>query len=131
MIGNGPAGIFAAFVLALRKIPVILLERGTPVEERIKHVQTFWEQGVLNPESNVLFGEGGAGTFSDGKLTSRTKNPYSSWIKKIMVEMGAPESIFIDAKPHIGTDLLRKVIINFREKLIAEGMCNKIFGKGD
>ncbi len=121
VIGSGPAGLFAAYVLAQRKIPVILLERGTPVEERIKDVQAFWEEGVLNSQSNVLFGEGGAGTFSDGKLTSRTKNPYSSWIKKVLVEMGAPEIILTEAKPHIGTDRLRKVIINLRRKLIEMG----------
>ena len=84
-------------------------------------MQTFWEEGVLNPQSNVLFGEGGAGTFSDGKLTSRTKNPYSSWIKNVLVEMGAPETILTEAKPHIGTDRLRKVIVNLRKKLIEMG----------
>ena len=92
-----------------------------PVEKRTKDVQEFWEKGILNPQSNVLFGEGGAGTFSDGKLTSRTKNPYSFWVKKILVEMGAPQTILTDAKPHIGTDLLRKVIVNLRKKLIAMG----------
>ena len=121
VVGSGPAGIFAAYVLAQRKIPVILLERGAPVEARVKDVRAFWEEGVLNPQSNVLFGEGGAGTFSDGKLTSRTKNPYSSWIKKIFVEMGAPEAILKEAKPHIGTDKLRNVIVNLRKKLIEMG----------
>jgi uncharacterized FAD-dependent dehydrogenase len=121
VIGSGPAGLFAAYVLARRNIPVILLERGTPVEERIKDVKIFWEQGYLNPQSNVLFGEGGAGTFSDGKLTSRTKNPYSSWVKKILVEMGAPSAILTEAKPHIGTDRLREVIVNLRKKLNAMG----------
>jgi uncharacterized FAD-dependent dehydrogenase len=121
VIGSGPAGIFAAYVLTQRKIPVILLERGKSVEERIKDVQKFWEKGVLNSQSNVLFGEGGAGTFSDGKLTSRTKNPYSFWVKKILVEMGAPAEIITAAKPHIGTDNLRKVIVNMRKKLIAMG----------
>jgi hypothetical protein len=121
VIGSGPAGLFAAYVLIRRNIPVILLERGTPLEERIKDVQTFWKEGVLNPQSNVLFGEGGAGTFSDGKLTSRTKNPYSSWIKQILTEMGAPQTILTEAKPHIGTDRLRKVIVNLRKKLIEMG----------
>jgi uncharacterized FAD-dependent dehydrogenase len=117
VIGSGPSGIFAALVLAQSKIPVILLERGAPVETRVKDVQAFWEEGALNPHSNVLFGEGGAGTFSDGKLTSRTKNHYSSWIKQVLVEMGAPESILTEAKPHIGTDRLRNVIVNLRKKL--------------
>ena len=121
VIGSGPAGIFAAYILTQRKIPVILLERGTPVETRVKDVRVFWEEGVLNPQSNVLFGEGGAGTFSDGKLTSRTKNPYSSWIKQVLVEMGAPETILTEAKPHIGTDRLRNVIVNLRKKLIEMG----------
>ena len=121
VIGSGPAGLFAANILAQRKIPVILLERGAPVETRVKHVQAFWEEGVLNPQSNVLFGEGGAGTFSDGKLTSRTKNPYSSWVKQVLVEMGAPQTIIAEAKPHIGTDRLRNVIVSLRKKLIEMG----------
>src|SRR5664280_1924576 len=121
VIGSGPAGLFAAYVLAGRGIPLLLLERGTSIEKRTKDVQEFWEKGILNPQSNVLFGEGGAGTFSDGKLTSRTKNPYSSWINNVLVEMGAPETILTEAKPHIGTDRLRKVIVNFRKKLIEMG----------
>jgi uncharacterized FAD-dependent dehydrogenase len=121
VIGSGPAGLFASYVLALRGIPLLLLERGTPIEKRTKDVQEFWEEGVLNPQSNVLFGEGGAGTFSDGKLTSRTKNPYSSWVKKILVEMGAPSEILTEAKPHIGTDRLREIIVNLRKKLIVMG----------
>jgi uncharacterized FAD-dependent dehydrogenase len=121
VIGSGPAGLFASYVLALRGIPLLLLERGTPIEKRTKDVREFWEEGVFNPQSNVLFGEGGAGTFSDGKLTSRTKNPYSSWIQKILVEMGAPQTILTDTKPHIGTDRLREVIVNLRKKLIAMG----------
>jgi len=119
--GSGPAGLFAAYVLAARGLPVLLLERGTPIEKRTKDVQAFWEKGILNPSSNVLFGEGGAGTFSDGKLTSRSKNPYSSWVKKILVGMGAPAAILTDAKPHIGTDLLGRVVINLRNKLAAMG----------
>jgi uncharacterized FAD-dependent dehydrogenase len=121
VIGSGPAGLFAAYVLALRKIPVILLERGSPLEERVKDVQTFWGQGILNPQSNVLFGEGGAGTFSDGKLTSRSKNPYSSWVKNILVQMGASSTILAEAKPHIGTDKLRQIIVNLRKTLIGMG----------
>ena len=84
-------------------------------------MQKFWEKGVLNPQSNVFFGEGGAGTFSDGKLTNRTNNPYSLWVKKILVEMGAPSEILTDAKPHIGTDKLRKIIVNLRKTLIDTG----------
>lgn len=118
VIGSGPAGLFAAYALVLRGISVLILERGRPIEKRVKDVRAFWEKGVLDTESNVLFGEGGAGTFSDGKLTSRTKNPYAGWVKKVLVEMGAPESILRDAKPHIGTDKLREVIIRLRKRLI-------------
>lgn len=119
--GSGPAGLFAAYLLAQKGLPVMLLERGTSIEKRTKDVQVFWEKGLLHPASNVLFGEGGAGTFSDGKLTSRSKNPNSTWVKEIFVEMGAPASILTDAKPHVGTDLLRHVVINLRNKLIQMG----------
>ena len=115
--GSGPAGLFASYILAQRNVPVLLLERGASLEKRTNDVQKFWEQGILNPFSNVLFGEGGAGTFSDGKLTSRSKNHYSAWVKKILVEMGAPEEILTDAKPHIGNDRLWQVVINLRNKL--------------
>jgi hypothetical protein len=121
VIGSGPAGLFAAYVLALRNIPVILLERGAPIEERVKDVRIFWKQGILNPRSNVLFGEGGAGTFSDGKLTSRTKNPYALWVKKILVQLGASSEIIVEAKPHIGTDKLRQIIVNLRKTLLEMG----------
>lgn len=121
VVGSGPAGLFAAYVMAERGIPVLLLERGALIEERIVDVRAFWENGLLNSESNVLFGEGGAGTFSDGKLTSRSKNPYSTWVKKVLVEAEAPSTILIDTKPHIGTDRLVKVIVNLRNKLIALG----------
>ena len=121
VIGSGPAGLFAAYILAQRGIPALLLERGTPVEKRTKDVDEFWEKGILNFQSNVFFGEGGAGTFSDGKLTNRTNSPYSLWIKNIMVKMGAPPEILTDAKPHIGTDKLRKVIVNLRKNLTGMG----------
>jgi len=119
--GSGPAGLFAAYILASRGIPVMIFERGEPVEKRVKDVETFWAEGILNTQSNVCFGEGGAGTFSDGKLTSRSGNPYSSWIKKILVEAGAPSEILVEAKPHVGSDQLRKVIVNLRKKLIEMG----------
>jgi hypothetical protein len=121
VIGSGPAGLFAAYTLAARGIPVLLLERGRPIEKRVEDVKKFWEEGVLQPQSNVLFGEGGAGTFSDGKLTSRTKNPYAALVKKALVEAGAPRAILTDAKPHIGTDKLRQVIVRMRKKLEAMG----------
>jgi uncharacterized FAD-dependent dehydrogenase len=117
VVGSGPAGLFAALTLALQGIPVLLLERGGDVGSRVKDVNRFWESGILNRESNVQFGEGGAGTFSDGKLTSRVKNPLAGWVKEIFVEMGAPGDILTDAKPHIGTDNLRNIVVNLRRKL--------------
>ena len=121
IVGCGPAGIFAALTLAERGIPVLLLERGKSVSERIADVQAFWEKGIMNTESHVHFGEGGAGTFSDGKLTSRLKNPFTAWIKKRLVDAGAPSEILTDAKPHVGTDRLRDVVINLRKRLIELG----------
>ena len=121
VIGGGPAGLFAAYVLAASGVSVTLLERGTSIEERTRDVDAFWRSGIFHPESNVLFGEGGAGTFSDGKLTSRTKHPHALWVKQTLVQLGAPDDILTDAKPHIGTDRLRKVMVNFRKKLIDMG----------
>jgi len=121
VVGSGPAGLFAAYTIAARGIPVLLLERGRPIEKRVDDVRKFWEKGVLDSQSNVLFGEGGAGTFSDGKLTSRTKNPYAGLVKKVLVDAGAPPAILTDAKPHIGTDKLRQVIVRMRKKLAEMG----------
>jgi uncharacterized FAD-dependent dehydrogenase len=121
VVGCGPAGLFAALTLARRGMPVLLLERGKAVEDRLTDVSLFWEKGILNPESHVHFGEGGAGTFSDGKLTSRAKNPYTGWVKRIMADMGAPPDILVDAHPHIGTDRLREVVVNLRHRLIDMG----------
>ena len=125
--GCGPAGLFAALTLASRGLPVLLLERGKAVPERLPDVHAFWEKGVLNPESQVHFGEGGAGTFSDGKLTSRTKNPCTGWVKRVLVDMGAPAAILTDARPHIGTDRLRSVVVNLRNRLVEMG-CEVRFG---
>lgn len=121
LIGCGPAGLFAALTMAGRGIPPLLLERGKRISERITDVHAFWEKGILNAESHVHFGEGGAGTFSDGKLTSRVKNPYTEWVKKSFVDAGAPPEILTDAKPHIGTDRLREVVVNLRKKLMELG----------
>jgi uncharacterized protein len=121
IVGCGPAGLFAALTLAERGTPPILLERGKKVEDRIQDIQAFWERGILNTESNVHFGEGGAGTFSDGKLTTRIKDKKTDHVRKTLVDLGAPSGILIDAKPHVGTDRLRQVLINLRNKLIALG----------
>jgi len=121
IIGCGPAGLFAALILAMRGMPPLILERGKKVSERIIDVRKFWERAVLNTESNVHFGEGGAGTFSDGKLMSRVKNPHTAGVKKHLVDAGAPHEILTDTKPHIGTDRLRDVVVNLRTKLTEMG----------
>lgn len=121
IVGMGPAGLFAALTLAAKGIPSLLLERGKAVPQRLSDVTAFWEKGLLNPESHVHFGEGGAGTFSDGKLTTRVKNLRTGWVKRILTEMGAPADILIDARPHIGTDRLREVVVNLRKRLIEMG----------
>ena len=125
--GCGPAGLFAALALASKGTPVLLLERGKAVPERLSDVRAFWERGVLNPESHVHFGEGGAGTFSDGKLTTRVKNPHTAWVKRVLAEMGGPAELLTDAHPHIGTDRLREVVVNLRHRLIEMG-CEIRFG---
>lgn len=114
VVGAGPAGLFAAHTLAVRGYSVILLERGRPIEERRAHVDTFWSGGALDPESNIMFGEGGAGTFSDGKLTTRIKDARAEIVAETLVKYGAPERIAVEAKPHLGTDVLRTVVHNIR-----------------
>jgi uncharacterized FAD-dependent dehydrogenase len=121
IVGAGPAGLFAALSIVERGAPALLLERGKTVPIRVSDVEKFWERGVLNPESNVCFGEGGAGTFSDGKLTSRVKNPLTATVKRILVDCGAPADILVDAHPHIGTDRLRSVVVNMRRRLVELG----------
>lgn len=121
VVGLGPAGLFCGYMLAKNGYKPIIIERGKDVENRADDIEYFWETGKLNYESNVQFGEGGAGTFSDGKLTSRSNNFRIREILKIFVENGAPEEIMILQKPHIGTDLLREVVKNIREKIISYG----------
>ncbi|MDE7161743.1 MAG: hypothetical protein K2N65_03175 [Anaeroplasmataceae bacterium] len=114
VVGFGPAGIFASLYLARCGAKPIILERGSKIEERVKDVTEFIQNKTLNPNSNVQFGEGGAGTFSDGKLTTNLKNPYIQFILKEFVKHGASEDILIDSMPHIGTDVLRDVVKNIR-----------------
>ncbi len=116
--GFGPAGIFAAYVLARAGMEPIILERGYDVDTRKKDVGEFWQKGIFNPKSNVQFGEGGAGTFSDGKLTTGIKSQYTSFILTELVRHGAPEAILYDAKPHIGTDKLSETVKNIRREII-------------
>lgn len=119
--GFGPAGMFAALTLAQAGARPIVLERGKQVEQRKADIHLFWKEGVLNPDSNVQFGEGGAGTFSDGKLTTGTKSPFSGHILRTMVQFGAPEEILWKNKPHIGTDRLEWMVKNLRQEVIALG----------
>lgn len=121
VVGAGPAGLFAAYSLALRGANPVVIEQGKPVEERIHDVEKFWETGNLNSSSNIQFGEGGAGAFSDGKLTSRSKDPRITEVLKVFVKHGGPEDILYVNKPHIGTDLLRKVIVNIRKTILSLG----------
>jgi uncharacterized protein len=121
IVGSGPAGLFTALRLAEYGLTATLIERGQPVEQRARDVSRFWRDGLLDPESNVQFGEGGAGTFSDGKLTSRSKDPLTPWVLQRLADFGAPPEIRYLAKPHIGTDLLRNVVASIRTYLLAKG----------
>ncbi|WP_394020055.1 NAD(P)/FAD-dependent oxidoreductase [Anaerococcus cruorum] len=121
IIGAGPSGLFTAYVLAQNGVKVKIYERGEAIEDRIKTIESFKETGKLNLESNIQFGEGGAGTYSDGKLTARSKDPRVRIVLETFHKHGAPDDIMIDAKPHIGTDLLRDVIINMREEIKSYG----------
>ena len=123
IVGSGPAGLFCAYLLAELGYKPIIIERGEGIEERVKSVEEFWKTGVLNKNSNVQFGEGGAGTFSDGKLNTLVKDKSFRMKKvfEIFVESGADKEILYTNNPHIGTDVLRKVIINLRKKIIAFG----------
>lgn len=117
VVGFGPAGMFAGLILAQSGLKPIILERGKAVDERTKDVEKFWKTRELNEESNVQFGEGGAGTFSDGKLTTGIKSPYIRKILQELYEAGAPEEILYSSKPHIGTDRLITVVKNVRKKI--------------
>lgn len=123
VVGTGPAGLFCGYMLAIHGYRPILLERGMEVGQRCKKVEEFWKTGRLDEECNVQFGEGGAGTFSDGKLNTlvKDKDGRNKEALSIFVSAGAPEHIKYDGKPHIGTDVLAKIVKNMREAIIANG----------
>ncbi len=121
--GCGPAGLFCAYYLSLAGLAPILCERGDAIEERVKRVDSFHAGGPLDPESNVQFGEGGAGTFSDGKLTTRNKDREGRirFILRTFTQFGAPEDILYEQYPHIGTDVLRSVLVRMRKGIEEAG----------
>ena len=123
IVGSGPCGLFCAYMLSELGYKPLIIERGEKVEDRVKTIEEFFNNNLLNINSNIQFGEGGAGTFSDGKLNTLTKDSNNRMKKvfEIFVENGAPEEIMYINKPHIGTDILRKVIINMRNKIISLG----------
>lgn len=121
IVGLGPSGLFAGLILARVGLNPIIIERGKDVDSRTKDIELFWQSGKLNTNSNVQFGEGGAGTFSDGKLTTLIKDPRCRKVLEELVAAGAPEEILYKNKPHVGTDILRQVVKNIRNTIISLG----------
>lgn len=121
VVGSGPCGLFAALVLCKSGADVTLIERGSSVEKRQQKVEKFWKTGILDPNCNIQFGEGGAGTFSDGKLTTRIGSPYERFVLETFVRCGAPQDILYDSKPHIGTDYLANCVKNLRNEIVTLG----------
>lgn len=122
IIGAGPAGLFAALTLAESGIRVTLLERGKAVETRMRDIGRLRSRGELNTESNICFGEGGAGTYTDGKLYTRIKHPFLRWVLAEFIRFGAREDILVDAHPHLGTDKLVRIVRNMRHHLLDIGV---------
>ena len=121
IVGFGPAGMFCAYELAKSGYKPLIIERGGKISERDNAVNEFWKKGILNPENNVQFGEGGAGTYSDGKLTTRINDSLCNYVLETLYSFGAPEEILYKSKPHIGTDLLKDIVVKMREYIISKG----------
>ena len=121
VVGFGPSGMFCALLLARAGLNPVIIEQGKKVEDRVKDIEELNNNHKLNKHSNILFGEGGAGTFSDGKLTTGIKSEYIRFMLKELVDFGANENIYYDSKPHIGTDVLQRVVKNIREEIIKLG----------
>ena len=121
IVGSGPAGLFAAYIMIKSGLTPIIVERGEKIEDRVKSVEKFFNGADLNTESNIQFGEGGAGTFSDGKLNTGISDSRIRLVLETFVEFGAPSEILTEQKPHIGTDILKKVIVNFRKYIEENG----------
>lgn len=117
IVGSGPCGLFAAYVLAYCGVCVTVVERGADVDHRTETIEKFWKFGVLDPDTNIQFGEGGAGTFSDGKLNTRIGDPLQRFVLETFVRCGAPAEILYQAKPHIGTDYLKICVKNLRKEI--------------
>lgn len=121
IVGTGPAGLFTGLLLARHNYRPILIEQGEDIDNRVNSVESFWKLGVLNPRSNTQFGEGGAGSFSDGKLTTRIGDHRIDYVLQCFVKAGANEEILYEKKPHLGTDLIRSIVKRIREEIISLG----------
>lgn len=121
VVGSGPAGLFCALRLLARGIKPLIIERGAPVEEREEIIQRFFDTKFLDTQTNIQFGEGGAGTFSDGKLNTQTHSPLQNEVLETFVRFGAPQEIAYLNKPHLGSDNLKKIVKNIREYILSQG----------